>query len=994
MCCVSLLLAAGITVALLEPAVALADPGGDEPQAGSGLERRTPWTTSRIAGTPEPPPPYKVEPVFEALTFTKPVVITNAPGTDRLFVAELAGKIFSFSPENGETTDLVIDLKEARPELSSIYGLTFHPDFEQNRYVYICYVTGHNQEEGTRVSRFRMRAEDPPQIDPDSETIVITWWSGGHNGGCIKFGPDGYLYITSGDGTGPSPPDVKRAGQDVSNLLSAILRIDVDQTEEGRNYRIPDDNPFVNLQGARPEIWSYGFRNPWKMSFDRETGDLWVGDVGWQLWEMVYRVEKGGNYGWSIMEGRQPAVPEQEPGPTPILPPTIDHPHSEAASITGGFVYRGRRLEELIGAYVYGDFQTGIVWAARTDEEGGIEVEEIAHTPLQLVGFGEDNAGELYLLDHLGGVFQLVENPEPDRSGEFPRRLSNTGLFTSLERLAPSPGVHEYSINAHHWADGTSSQRWLAVPGTDAVTIDEKGNWRFPDGSVIAKTISIDTIVDAEQPVRLETQVLHREDGSWRPYTYVWNAEQTDAELASADGFTRTLQVADPESPNDVRQQTYRFAGRKECALCHNAWVEARTTIFGVQTASLLGVHVNQLNREHQYATGPANQLRTFEQIGLLEADIETLTAASPPLADPYRESAGLNDRARAYLHVNCAHCHQEHAGGAANIVLTRSTPLEDTLTLGVRPTQGTFGISDARVISSGDPSGSVLLYRIAKLGAGRMPRVGSFEVDSQGVTLIADWIAQLPPGQTEGDSESPAEPLEWIASDLARIESSKSAEECLQAIERLTSSTRGALALYRLNERAELAAPVQQAIISRTAKHESAEVRDLFERFLPPSERVQRVGEAVNQAEILSLEADAERGRSLFFSDSATSCKKCHRVQGRGEPLGPDLSEIGKKYRRGQILQQILEPSRSMDPKYVPYLLETVQGRVYSGLLERRDDTEVVLRDAANKTHRFAVDEVETLVRQQKSLMPDLLLRDMTAQQVADLLAYLEGLR
>ena len=155
----------------------------------------------------------------------------------------------------------------------------------------------------------------------------------------------------------PSPPDVMMTGQDCSDLLSSVLRIDVDHAEPGKPYRIPPDNPFVNMPGVRPEIWAFGFRNPWKMSFDRATGDLWVGDVGWELWELIFKVKRGGNYGWSVMEGPQPVNVEGRRGPTPILPPIKAHPHSEAASITGGYVYHGTRLPELAGAYIYGDYQ-------------------------------------------------------------------------------------------------------------------------------------------------------------------------------------------------------------------------------------------------------------------------------------------------------------------------------------------------------------------------------------------------------------------------------------------------------------------------------------------------------------------------------------------------------------------------------------------------------------------------------------------------------------
>ncbi|MBC8114538.1 MAG: PQQ-dependent sugar dehydrogenase, partial [Candidatus Saccharimonas sp.] len=251
---------------------ALADP----PKVG--IEKRVAWTTSRITGSPEVPLPYVTERAFSALKFTNCLDLTKAPGSDRLFVVEQAGKIFSFpNKPDVAVADLVIDLAKAIPGVQQVYALEFHPDFPKNRFCYVCYIKAANLDDGTHIARFRVSNTDPPTIDVASETTIITWLSGGHNGCCLKFGLDGCLYISTGDGSGPNPPDARRAGQDVSNLLSCILRIDVDHTDDGRNYRIPADNPFVDLKGARGEIWAYGFRNPWRMSFDQKTGDLWVG---------------------------------------------------------------------------------------------------------------------------------------------------------------------------------------------------------------------------------------------------------------------------------------------------------------------------------------------------------------------------------------------------------------------------------------------------------------------------------------------------------------------------------------------------------------------------------------------------------------------------------------------------------------------------------------------------------------------------------------------
>ncbi len=214
------------------------------------IPKRLPWTTSRITGSPDPPLPYVTERVFPALKFHNCLDIVPAPGSDRLFVVEQAGKIFSFpSKPDVESADLAVDFAEEIADVREVYALAFHPDFAQNRYCYVCYIKAPGRDDGTHVARFRVTETDPPTIDIASEQTIITWLSGGHNGCCLKFGPDGYLYISTGDGVGPNPPDTRQTGQDIRDLLSSILRIDVDHADEGRNYRIPTDNPFVEFDG-------------------------------------------------------------------------------------------------------------------------------------------------------------------------------------------------------------------------------------------------------------------------------------------------------------------------------------------------------------------------------------------------------------------------------------------------------------------------------------------------------------------------------------------------------------------------------------------------------------------------------------------------------------------------------------------------------------------------------------------------------------------------
>jgi uncharacterized repeat protein (TIGR03806 family) len=959
---------------------------------GAAAER-TPWTSSRITGSPEPPSPYTIEPAFPNLKFDNPVELVRAPGSDRLFVMELNGKVFSF-PNRRDVArpDLFADLKADLEGVHQSYGMVFHPGFATNRFVYLCYVLKPKTPDGTRVSRFKVLDTDPPRIDPKSEKILITWLSGGHNGGSLHFGPqDGFLYISTGDAEAPSPPDALDTGQDLSDLLASILRIDVDREDPGRAYRVPPDNPFVDTPGARPENWAYGFRNPWKMAFDPATGALWVGDVGWDVWELVHRVERGGNYGWSIMEGSQPIKPDGQRGPTPIQPPIAQHSHVEARSITGGYVYHGQRLPELAGQYLYADWITGKMWSLPTRIAQPVP-REIAHTDIQIICFGVDHADELYVVGYEGGIHRLVPNPATQSPHPFPRRLSETGLFASVPAHQPAPGVVPYRIQTELWADGATAERFVAIPGDGRLGVETRmdrmrgwirGAWTHPRDAVLAKTLSLE--LEQGNPAtrrRLETQLLHYDGGKWNAYTYVWNDEQTDATLAPPQGDERTFVVQDKAAPGGQRRLDWRFASRTDCLVCHMA-----------KAATVLGFKPQQLDREVHHGGKAENQVQVLERLGLFLEPVK-----QPKLPKPtHPEIAALERRARDYLHVNCAHCHQTGGASAATIDLNVETAPDRMKLFGAPPTQGLFGIENATLLTPAEPYHSVLLYRMAKLGSGHMPHLGSSLVDADGVRLVRDWIAALP-RNAAGHDGSPSDDHQQVRQSLDRLQENagKDRVAMVAVIDRFLESTSGALALaLALDDPARsLPQAVRAAAVARGAGHAAPSVRDLFERFIPDDQRVVKLGTTIQPEQVLSLQGDAARGRKLFFAEGGAQCALCHTVKGEGRSVGPDLSDVGKRLDRAALLRSLTEPSRDIAPEWVVQHVDLRDGTTISGFVIRRTQEEFVIRDATGADQRIPADKVNRLTASQLSLMPEGLLANLTAQEAADLVEFLAALK
>jgi uncharacterized repeat protein (TIGR03806 family) len=744
-------------VAAFLSAIPLAVRSADPAQTYATSDRVL-WTTSKVVGSPDPPAKYVTQPAFSGLKFDEPLAFAVVPDLDRIGIAERYGKIFTF-PNELATKDrtLLLELKR------TVMGLAFHPEFASNGKFYVTSLLDPKTptDKGSRVSEFRVTDRSKMTADAGSERILIEWPNGGHNGGCLRFGPDGYLYLATGDGSGIA--DQRQTGQDISDLFGSILRLDVDHQSAGKPYAIPKDNPFVGVANARPEIWSYGHRQIWKFSWDSANGTMWAGEVGQDLWEMVYIIQRGGNYGWSVREGRHPFRPERPKGPSEFIEPIVEHPHHDFRSITGGFVYHGKRLPELRGHYIYGDYDTGKIWTLKWDakKQSVAANFELCDVQLRAVEFGQTADGEIFIVDFAGGQLHQLAHAPPIKEtlAPFPQKLSETGLFASTAKHAPATGVIPYDVIAPLWSDHAHKDRFLAVPGAsrvefDAVTYPQpapgsRPSWRFPDGTVLVKTFSLD--MEAGNPAsrrRLETRLLHHKkmDGKdneygaqvWRGYTYVWNKEQTDAFLLESKGLDRTYEIRDASAPGGIRKQKWHFPSRTECTLCHT-----------MAARYVLGVSTEQMNRSFDYGPGIGrkNQIEHLNEIGLFDKAIPEAADKLRQLSDYHDSTESLASRARSYLHANCSHCHRKWGGGNAEFQLLSTLAVGETGTLDVRPGQGAFGLkNDPRLIVPGDPDRSLIHHRMKILGLGRMPHIGSNVRDEESVELIRNWIKQLKP--------------------------------------------------------------------------------------------------------------------------------------------------------------------------------------------------------------------------------------------------------
>lgn len=670
-----------------------------------------------------------------SLTLPSALVWPNVAGAGP-FALERPGRVVQL--EGGKARE-VLEFKSAvaMESEAGALGMALHPRFGDGSgakpYVYIWYNASGAPNNKQRLSRFTWNA-GRKAFDRGSELVLVEEEEVNfeHNAGRVAFGRDGFLYFGNGDDL-----DTQNHQRLDRALFAGIFRIDVDsrggtishppprQPEGGYStgYYIPNDNPFVGRDGALEEFFALGFRNPFGFSFDRETGALWVGDVGDTWREEVDQVVSGGNYGWPFREGdvvRSASVLEIGTAHDP----TYVYTHAEMGDLTaiiGGFVYRGKELPELVGKYIYSDWPSCRVWA--------LDVSTGAATRTTLVdnqwdrvpmAIAEDNDGEIYLL-HAEGAAKLVRDTTRDR---IPKRLSETTLFTDLSALEPASTLVPYDVASPLWSDGAAKRRWIELPPGQHVAVEADGSLTFPSGTVMVKNFELPaTVTPRDRTRRLETRVMVVGSDTTYGLTYRWNAQGTDAELLYGG--------SDEEIVDDATGQTrhWHIPSSGQCWSCHRT--ENR----------ILGFTGRQL------AIDTSEQVEWLAERGVfVPASLATLPAR---LVRPADTTASLDERASAYLAANCSSCHHPGASFLGGEDTWNALPGVSFWNRGLAgmphhnpPMAERFGLKDAPLVDPGNPEGSILMARIKSTDPDlRMPPLGRNMVDDDGARLIEEWI-------------------------------------------------------------------------------------------------------------------------------------------------------------------------------------------------------------------------------------------------------------
>jgi uncharacterized repeat protein (TIGR03806 family) len=754
----------------------------NRPAALGPLEYRfDTFSVHRLIGLPSEPDLtgalWGTAPAFQGVTFSNPTGLAEAPGTGLLFVIEREGRVFSVPRESPlgnrpRQKTLVLDLSsvtQGNQDLG-LLGIAFHPEFGQPtspnaRYMYLHYAFAaqpapppvpFDYVTESRLSRFEFEPAKAV-LDPASELVLIAQpdeqvW---HQGGAMYFGPnDGFLYLSVGD-EGDGYCRLGNCQRIDRDLFSGVLRIDVDQRggdishaivrqpESGRtaHYFIPNDNPFVGQPGVLEEFYALGLRSPHRMTHDAVDAITWIGDVGQDLVEELDVLRPGANFQWNLLEGAVSHLPMSEMPIGVWTDPVLELDRSESTSVIGGYVYRGRRLPELYGKYVFGDFLYGSIWALDYAYDGStaraLGRERLLTNLLGRAGtissFGVDLEDELYVLT-MGGESKVLRLERGDAADALPSRLSQVGAFEDLASLRPIASLEPYSVQSPLWSDGAEKQRWMQLPSGQQIGFAPEGAWRFPEGTVLIKhfEMALDERVPGQRR-RLETRLLvAAREGRYYGVTYRWNAEGTDAEpLLQSEEEMLDVTLAD----GSVRRQVYSYPGPGDCLVCHNA-----------EAGFVLGVRTSQLNGARARGASPDSLLLDWSARGLLDTPLDAATTADLPSLVPFDdESRSPEDRLRSYWDSNCSMCHGTVGSLRATWDARLQTPLErQGIVYG--PLSGEAAlVSGSFVVAPGDLEHSAMWQRARSVEpALRMPPLGHRRVDAEYIELLEHWIASL----------------------------------------------------------------------------------------------------------------------------------------------------------------------------------------------------------------------------------------------------------
>lgn len=637
------------------------------------------------------------------------VGLVQIPGDDsRWFAILKEGRVMMFDNSPGaDSVTEVLDISDQVRDSGEMgfHSIAFHPNFASNQQLYLSY-----NESTTRdsiISRVTFDGVNPVDTATETTLLRLSQPASNHNGGQIAFGPDGMLYIGFGDGGGSG--DTFGNGQNLQSWHGSLLRIDVDS---GSPYSVPADNPFVGNPDALPEIYAYGLRNPWRFSFDQQTGELWVADVGQNRYEEINLVSKGDNLGWPIMEATS-CYNSSSCDQTGLTLPVAEYAHGDGdCSVSGGFVYRGESQSVLAGSYLYSDFCSGRLRSTRRSGESYI-TQLLTPTNINTAGFGQGLDGEVYYLGWGGsGRIYRIEAQSDGEVSTIPESLSETGCFQDASTKEVSEHVVPFAVTSQLWSDGAEKSRFLSIPENRKIILLDDGDYEFPVGTVLVKNFT-------HQGQYLETRLMMRHETGWGGYSYEWSADQTDAALV------------DEGKTIDAGDFVHTIPSRSECFQCH-------TSAANVS----LGPEASQLDTTYSYPSGQeGNQNMSLFKANYLDRipDSSHLT----PMAALDDETADTVLKARSYLHANCSGCHRP-GGPSSGIDLRIQTALAATGACDQPPASGDLDIINPRIIAPGDPQRSVLLARLQTLDEARMPPVASLRVHDEAVAVISDWIAQM----------------------------------------------------------------------------------------------------------------------------------------------------------------------------------------------------------------------------------------------------------